>query len=118
MATDVYKLYGCPGWGSSLVECFLALAGVESEFHDVCGFDAPGPARDRLLKVNALAQVPTLILPDQMVMTESAAIALLATIAWSGPTEAGAKKSARATASPLKNVPQRASIGKRVSAIP
>src|SRR5438309_8357316 len=77
MAADAYKLYGCPGWGSSLVECFLALAGVESEFYDVCGFDTPGPARDRLLKVNALAQVPTIILPDQMVMTESAAIALL-----------------------------------------
>lgn len=34
-------------------------------------------ARDALAKVNPLAQVPTLVLPDGRVMTESAAITLL-----------------------------------------
>lgn len=37
-------------------------------------YSSPGPARDRLLAKNPLAQVPTLITPDGHVMTESAAI--------------------------------------------
>ena len=47
------------------------------------GFEAVGDlfkepqARDRLAQVNPLAQIPTLILPDGAVMTESAAITLL-----------------------------------------
>jgi GST-like protein len=43
---------------------------------DVDGFDQPGPARARLLAVNPLARVPTLIGPGGEVMTESAAIIL------------------------------------------
>jgi len=42
----------------------------------VTGFDQPGAARERLLAVNPLAQIPTLILRDGAVMTESAAITL------------------------------------------
>ena len=69
-------LYGVPGWGSVLVEAALVQASAPYGFEDVTGFDEPGPARDRLLSVNPLAQVPVLVLPDGMVMTESAAILL------------------------------------------
>lgn len=75
--TPAYRLFAWPGWGSALVEAMLALCDVTPEIVDVTGFDRPGPARERLTAVNPLAQVPTLILPDGEVMTESAAIALL-----------------------------------------
>ncbi len=69
-------LYGEPGWGSAIVELQLAWYGCDYEFERVGNlFEDPG-ARDRLLSVNPLAQVPTLILPDGAVMTESAAITL------------------------------------------
>lgn len=71
------QLYGVPGWGSVLAEAALAWTGEHYEFVDVEGFDRPGPSRERLLAVNPLAQVPTLVLPDGEVMTESVAIALL-----------------------------------------
>lgn len=71
-----HRLYGVPGWGSVLVEAALVRARLPYAFEDVAGFDEPGPARDRLLAVNPLVQVPTLVLPDGTVMTESAAILL------------------------------------------
>lgn len=70
-------LYGAPGWGSTLVEAMLAVADIPYDFVDVEGFDRPGPAREKLIALNPLAQVPTLVLADGTVMTESAAIALL-----------------------------------------
>ena len=72
-----YVLYGVPGWGSVLAEAMLAWCAAPVRIEDVAGFDRDGPSRDRLLAVNPLAQVPTLVLPDGTVMTESAAIALL-----------------------------------------
>lgn len=72
----LYRLYGVPGWGSVLVEAALVQARLPYTLEDVSGFDGPGPVRDRFLTVNALAQVPVLILPDGTVMTESAAILL------------------------------------------
>lgn len=71
-----WRLYGVPGWGSSLAEGALDWVGVPFEFVDVEGFDHAGPARDRLLQVNPLARVPTLVTPDGTAMTESAAIVL------------------------------------------
>jgi GST-like protein len=76
MGDQPFLLYGTPGWGSVLVEAMLVQAGQSYTFENVEGFHAPGPARDQLLALNPLAQVPTLVLPDGMVMTESAAIAL------------------------------------------
>jgi len=75
-AKEQYRLYGVPGWGSVLVEAALLRARLPYTFEDVTGFDEPGAARDRLLVVNPLAQVPAIILPDGTVMTESAAILL------------------------------------------
>ena len=71
-----WKLYGARGWGSTLAEAALAWVGAPFEFIDVEGFDEPGPARERLLAVNPLARVPTLVAPDGGIMTESAAIVL------------------------------------------
>jgi GST-like protein len=70
------KLYGVRGWGSTIVEIMLALAGEPYDFVDVTDFDQPGESRERLLAVNPLAQVPTLVLDDGLILTESAAIAL------------------------------------------
>lgn len=71
-----YRLYGAPGWGSVLVEAALVRAKLPFAFVDVDGFDMAGPARDSLLAVNPLAQVPAMVLPDGTIMTESAAILL------------------------------------------
>lgn len=71
-----WQLYGVPGWGSTLAEGALAWTGIDYDFIDVEGFDAHGPARDRLLEVNPLARIPTLVLPEGQVMSESAAIVL------------------------------------------
>ena len=70
-----WQLYGARGWGSTLAEAALAWAGAPFEFIDVEGFDQPGEARDRLLKVNLLARVPTLVGQGET-LTESAAIML------------------------------------------
>jgi GST-like protein len=72
-----WTLYGVRGWGSTLVEGALAWCGIPYRFEDVEGFDRPGPARDRLLALNPLARVPTLVTRDGEVLTESAAITLM-----------------------------------------
>jgi GST-like protein len=71
-----WRLYGVRGWGSVLAEAALAWVGAPFEFVDVEGFDQPGTARDRLLAVNPLARVPTLLGVDGETLTESAAIML------------------------------------------
>ncbi|WP_028966205.1 glutathione S-transferase family protein [Sphingomonas phyllosphaerae] len=70
------KLYGVPGWGSAIVEAMLAMVGEPYDYIDVDGFDRPGAAQDRLAAINPLQQVPTLVLDDGEVLTETAAIAL------------------------------------------
>jgi GST-like protein len=71
------KLFGEPGWGSVLVEAQLAWYGFAYDFERVGDLFKTAEARERLVKVNPLAQVPTLVLGDGSVMTESAAITLL-----------------------------------------
>ena len=70
-----YVLFGKPGWGSAIVEAMLELARVPYRVNPVDPLE-PSPARERMAKLNPLVQVPTLLLPDGTVMTESAAIAL------------------------------------------
>jgi GST-like protein len=72
----MHKLFGRPGWGSVLVEAQLAWYGLAYETEDVEDLFALAQAREKLAAVNPLAQVPTLILPNGQVMTESAAITL------------------------------------------
>ena len=71
------KLYGAPGWGSAMSEVMLTLADIPYEFINVDGFDAPGPQRELLQRLNPLCQVPTLALENGAIMTETAAIALM-----------------------------------------
>jgi GST-like protein len=70
------KLYGEPGWGSAIVEAQLAWYGFEYDFEPVGDLFKSPDARRRLEAVNPLAQVPTLVLADGTLMTESAAITL------------------------------------------
>jgi GST-like protein len=72
----MYKLFARPGWGSVLVEAQLAWYGLPFEIEDLGDLFKSADARERLIPVNPLAQVPTLIMPDKQVMTESAAITL------------------------------------------
>ena len=70
-----WRVIGCRGCGSVIVEAALVLAGIAYDREEV-DYNQPGPARDRLLALNPLCQVPTVVLPDGSVMTESAAIVL------------------------------------------
>jgi GST-like protein len=72
-----YILYGRAGWGSAIVEAQLAWYGLPFRFEPVDDLFRSPDARLRLEKVNPLAQVPTLVMPDGSVMSESAAITLL-----------------------------------------
>ncbi|SFI53818.1 GST-like protein [Phyllobacterium sp. CL33Tsu] len=70
-----YVLIGSEGCGSVIVELAMREAQAEFELEEIPYLE-PGPDRDRLLELNPLGQVPTLIMPDGSVMTESAAIIL------------------------------------------
>jgi GST-like protein len=72
----MYKLFGRPGWGSVLVEAQLVWYGLTYQIEEVGDLFASAEARQKLAAVNPLAQVPTLVLPDGRIMTESAAITL------------------------------------------
>jgi GST-like protein len=72
-----YKLYGRAGWGSTIVEAQLVWYGLPFAFEPVGDLFNEPDARAKLEKVNPLAQVPTLVMPDGGIMSESAAITLL-----------------------------------------
>ncbi|TAJ36596.1 MAG: glutathione S-transferase [Reyranella sp.] len=72
-----YKLYGRPGWGSAIVEAQLVWYGLPYTYEAVDDLFKSPDARAKLEKVNPLAQVPTLVMPDGSIMSESAAITLL-----------------------------------------
>lgn len=71
-----FVLYGTRGWGSALAEAQLDFYGLDYRFETVGDLFKDAAARSKLESVNPLAQVPTLVLPDGEVMTESAAITL------------------------------------------
>jgi GST-like protein len=73
----MYRLYARAGWGSVLVETQLAWYGLKYQLETVGDLFMEPQARDRLASFNPISQIPTLILPDGAVMTESAAITLL-----------------------------------------
>jgi len=72
----MYKLYARPGWGSAIVEAQLVWYGLPHGIEDVGDLLRSSEARAALAPVNPIAQIPTLIMPDGAVMTESAAITL------------------------------------------
>ena len=70
---DKPLLLGCKGCGNAVVESAFALAGIPFDYEEV-DYSDDSPTRARLLGVNPLGQVPTLVLPDGTVMTESLAM--------------------------------------------
>jgi GST-like protein len=70
-----YTLYGSRGSGSAAVELALEACGLPYRQVRAATWE-PDSALDELRKVNPLQQIPTLVLPDGGVMTESAAILL------------------------------------------
>ena len=66
-------LYGARASGSVAVEAALTLLGLPYELVEGATW-AKAAARERVAPVNAMRQVPTLVLPGGEVMTESAAI--------------------------------------------
>lgn len=74
MTEAPWKLMACRGCGSAIVEAALVLAKIPYDREEADYTTREG--RDRIAEVNPLAQVPTLVLPDGTVMTETAAIVL------------------------------------------
>jgi GST-like protein len=69
----MYTLFGAKGSGAAAIEAALILAEVPFRFVDAASWQ-PGAGLDELRSLNPLAQVPTVVLPDGTVLTESAAI--------------------------------------------
>jgi len=70
-------LYTGKGCGSAIAECVLALAGIPFRHIEV-DYAEPGPGRDELLKLNPFGQIPTMVLADGKVLTETVAITMFA----------------------------------------
>jgi GST-like protein len=90
----MYTLFGTKGSGSAAVEAALTLAAVDFTSIDAASW-TPGPGLAELARVNPLCQIPTLVLPDDSALTESAAILIHLGLAYpaSGllPVVAGAR---------------------------
>jgi len=71
--SETYTLFGSQGSGSAAVEAALLLAGCEHRLVQASSWEADA-AQDELRRLNPLLQIPTLLLPDGSVLTESAAI--------------------------------------------
>ncbi len=68
-----FVLYGSAGSGSAVVEVALEWAGLPCQIVSAAEWQR-GAGFEALKKVNPLGQIPTLVLPDGTVLTESAAI--------------------------------------------
>lgn len=73
MTTFPLTLYGAAASGSVAVEAALTLLGLPYTLIEGATW-AEQAARDRVATSNPMRQIPTLVLPDGEVMTESAAI--------------------------------------------
>lgn len=71
----MYILYGKKGSGSATAQIALDLIGAPYRIVETASW-APNEAFADLLKLNALGQIPTLLLPDGSALSESAAILL------------------------------------------
>jgi GST-like protein len=68
-----FTLYGFPGSGSVAIEMALRLLSLDYLFIRASTWE-PGAAFNELKRVNPLGQIPTLVLDDGTVLTETAAI--------------------------------------------
>src|SRR3954454_14869535 len=66
-------LYGTKGSGSASIEAALEIVGLGYRKVEAASWQ-PSPGLDELRRVNPIAQIPTLVLDDGSVLTESAAI--------------------------------------------
>ena len=66
-------LYGAPGSGAAAIEGALILIGLPYRGVEAAAW-LPGPGVEELKRVNPLGQIPTLLLEDGSVVSESAAI--------------------------------------------
>lgn len=73
----MYTLFARSGWGSALVEAQLVWYELPFVVEEVGDLFRSVEARAALARVNPAAQLPTLVMPDGRVMTESAAITLI-----------------------------------------
>jgi GST-like protein len=69
----MHTLYGARGSGSAIAELALEWAGQPFRTVNAATWE-PESALAELRRVNPLQQIPTLVLPDGLVLTESAAI--------------------------------------------
>ena len=69
----VLTLYGAAGSGSAAIEAALVLCGADYRVVTAATWEADS-ALDELRRANPLQQIPTLVLADGSVLTESAAI--------------------------------------------
>ena len=69
----MYLLYGKKGSGSAAIEAALELVAAPYRLVEAASWE-PNDAFAGLLKVNPLGQIPTLVLSDGSVLSESAAI--------------------------------------------
>jgi GST-like protein len=69
-------LYGAKGSGSAAIEAALTIAGLPFESVEAATWK-PGPRYEDLKQLNPLGQIPTLVLEDGTLLTESAAILIL-----------------------------------------
>jgi GST-like protein len=69
----MYTLYGSRGSGSAIAEAALVRCGLEFRSVRASAWEDDSAIAE-LKKVNPLGQIPTLVLPDGSVLTESAAI--------------------------------------------
>ena len=69
----MFKLYARPGAGSAAVEALLAECGAAIEIIDILR-EPDGTVPRSFQQINPRAEVPTLRLPDNSIMTESAAM--------------------------------------------
>jgi len=70
-----YRLYGCHRCGSMMVEAALEEIGAPYDLVEL-EYNGPEHRSEQYRKLNPLARVPVLMLPDGTVVTESAAILL------------------------------------------
>ncbi len=69
----MYTLYGFKGSGSAAIEMALTLTEAPCQIVDAASWE-PDSALQKLAELNPLKQIPTLVLPDGSILTESAAI--------------------------------------------
>ena len=69
----MYTLYGKKGSGSASTQAALEITGAPYRVVETASWE-PNAAFTELLQVNPLGQIPTLVLPDGSVLSESAAI--------------------------------------------